>query len=463
VRLLVRAVPTQPPPSCQRPSREGRGPAKKARAVTTPTTIPSPWQPGVAYLQRAASRQVAGVATRWLFYAFMFSLPFDVVVPAWLPEWLQGDLSIPRMIGLVLLIAFLLDPRLRPWRVPPAIGWFAAYFTVFLLRVGIYAPSWAFQQFQLLVFFFICYNLFMTSRIIRGALLSFVASCAACAGLTLLGTLANVEMIRSMGDRVSAFGMNPNLYAKTLIFGAIAALGLAHVRRDKSRLPSLVFWGLAAVLIVGVADTGSRGMSLGLVVGLAALVFRKGSLSVRFRGLLLAAVALLVACWLLSQSEVLVERWTSVWEKGQMGHRPAIALDALKMSQEKPLLGWGPTATAELGERQGMRSVRATHNRPLALMTTLGALGTLPFYCGYVLVVLWAWRARRGVEDVLPFAFFMAMSVSDVVSGGLPAKLDWMIFAYMSASGRLAARARSYGPVRAEAANRPPLRRRNAP
>ena len=229
----------------------------------------------------APSERVAHPLTRWCFYAFLFTLPFEVMQPDWLPMFLRGNLSIPRMAGIALLLAFLLDFGLRPWKFTGAFLCFSAYFVVCVFRLGIFNPSWAFSQFQLLAIFFICYNLFTAAKTTRGALLSFIASCTLSAGLMALGALASERMVKTTGGRVAMFGMDPNIYAKYMVVGVICALAIAHARKEKSPALLLLLWPAALLLVTRIANTGSRSMSLALVVGLTALVLRKGGFSAR--------------------------------------------------------------------------------------------------------------------------------------------------------------------------------------
>ena len=76
-------------------------------------------------------------------------------------------LSVPRLVGVVLLVAFVLDMRLWPWKMPLAFLPFAAFFIVFtvtMLRGSLSNFIVMFQQVQLFLLFIICYNLFFGAR-----------------------------------------------------------------------------------------------------------------------------------------------------------------------------------------------------------------------------------------------------------------------------------------------------------
>jgi O-antigen ligase len=379
-------------------------------------------------------------ATRWAFYAWMFAIPYDYITPSWLPVVFQGVLSIPRMAGLVLSLAFVLDPRLWPWKLPPASVAFAAFFGIFtlsMLRDNLTNFVMVFQQFQMIMLFLICYNLFVTGQATRGALLSYAISCGIMATLILSGVV-DVEESSLTGGRLTALGLNPNEYSEMLLVGVLVAIGLGHIRRQKGFVSLPILWGIAMAGMVTVARSGSRGQTLALAVGLAALILRKGSFWARIRNLVLMAVVGGMAFSVLTHTEVLLERWTQSLETGATAGREKIFDAALEMVRDRPFIGWGPSATIELADRLHYPGeARATHNMVLAMLTFTGLAGSIPYFYGYLTIAWSSWRARSGAESVLPLAIFLALFVGDSVSGGLPAKLHWTFFAYLLAAGFL--------------------------
>lgn len=383
--------------------------------------------------------------TRWAFYAWMFALPFDAITPTWLPNALQGFLSIPRMAGLALTLAFLLDPKLWPWRLPrgfSAIAAFFAVYTVSMLRNDFTNFVWVFQQFQLVLLLVICYNLFLTGLATRTALFSFVLSSGISAAMMLLGWTTDVYGSGGMSGRESAFGIDPNLYSKMLIVGVVVAIGIGHVRREKGLvvLPLVLplLWALALSSMIAVADSASRSMTLALVVGLATFVLRKGSFWVRLRNLMLLAVVACVAFWILSHSDVLKQRWIETIETGATSSRGKIAMGAIEMIKDRPFIGFGPSANSELSKRLFQGWTVASHNMVLEVLIVTGLVGFLPYLGAYVTIGWSAWRARSGVENVLPLAIFMTFFAADMGTGGFPEKLHWTFYAYLLGAGQLA-------------------------
>jgi O-antigen ligase len=390
--------------------------------------------------------------TRWAFYAWMFSLPFDVVTPGWLPVQLQGSLSIPRMAGILLTLCFVADPRTRPWRLPPAGLAFAAFFAVFtlsMLRGNFFNATTLFQQCQLLLLFLICYNMFSTGSATRRALYSFAVGCGVASIMILTGAVeASVTEFKTEG-REFAFGADPNIFGKLLAVGAIVAIGVASIRRDRSISSLAILWGLALVSMIAVARTGSRGMTLALIVGLTTFVMRKGSLWVRLRNVFLLAAVACMAYVALAGSETLVRRWTEAIERGATSGRDMIFLESMRMTLERPLIGWGPSATAVLAVRLNLGGeVKATHNTFLAILIVTGLVGFIPFFVGYAKTAWAAWRARLGVENVLPLAIFVTLFVGDMSTGGIPDKIHWTFYGYILAAWQLAKAASANGALR---------------
>lgn len=393
-------------------------------------------------LVAALTERVPSTLTRWALYIWMFSLPYNVVTLHWLPSVLQGYLSIPRMAGLFLLPCFLLDPRTRPWKLPAAFWAFVTFFVVFavsMLRSDFSSFVHIVAQFQLLILFFICYNLFLGSQRVRGiALFSYVTSCVTASVLTLSGLAVDHYKTMLRGGRETAFGADPNLYSMVLMAGILAAIGLAHIRKEKHALRVPVLWASVVLILAAIGKSASRGATLALAAGVLTFILRKGSLVVRLRNLVLLALIAGAVYGVLSRSQLLVERWTLAIETGSTSSRTKIWREAIEMVKEKPIFGWGPKATENLAERlQCPSSILATHNMVLNIMTFTGLVGFLPYLWGYIAVFRASWQARSGVEDILPMAIFISIFFTDMICGGLPGKFHWTWFAYILASSRL--------------------------
>jgi O-antigen ligase len=400
-------------------------------------TFPSqPQGVRVSYAAGVLERSAAPF-TRWALYAWLFSLPFDVVTPTWLPTVLQGNLSIPRMAGILLTLCFLADPQVRPWRFPPAalaIGMFFIVFTTDMMRSDLGDLVPASQQFQLVVLLFICYNLFLDHHAVSGALFSFATACATASGMVLTGLAQNPEE----AGRLYAFGSNPNLYAELLGVGVLVAIGLGHIRQRRGVVRLPIIWGMALIILVVIARSGSRGQTLGLAAGLVVFILRRGNWVVKLRNVALMAIIAGVAYYFFSHADVLQTRWLETWQSGGSSGRDVIYSESWAMVCERPILGWGGAATRELANRLHVAgAMRSPHNHVLGMLMFTGLVGSIPYFWAYFKVLRCAWRARRGMENVLPLAIFVTLFIGDAISGELPGKLHWTFFAYMLAAGTL--------------------------
>ena len=383
-----------------------------------------------------SDERTARPITRWAFYVWMFSLPYDVIVPQWLPEVFQGILSIPRMAGIVLLLAFLCDVKLRPWKRPPAFLAIAAFLMIFalsMLRSDFTELSTVLQQFQLVILFLICYNLFASRSVTQGGLLSYAVSCGIASALALGGM-----SVADPTGRLGAFGANPNEYSQVLLIGTLAAIGIAYIRKVECGIPlAVLLWSVVLITMTAIAKSGSRGQTLALSIGIAALMLNKGSLRMRLRNLGLLAVIAGTGFCLLTYTDVLKDRWNDTFETGNTAGRDVITREAVQMILEKPLTGWGAAGGFELAHRvdRTRGEARAAHNMVLAMLLFTGFAGSAAYFTAYVTVLRASWWARSGVEGALPLAIFLALLIGDSVSGGLPLKLHWTFFAYQLAVG----------------------------
>jgi O-antigen ligase len=375
---------------------------------------------------------------RWAFYALVASIPFervDIGVP----------ISAARIAGYGFFLIALLQPSIS-FRRPPAAFWcFATYVLIFALLM-VFQPPELLEEIldrlltltQLLLLFWIAYNLMRYPRVAGGALLALGVSGAACALLQVAGLSA----AEAADERVAAFGQNPNELSSILALGLLALLGLCY-RRERSALSFGLAWPLIAVLGMAIIQTSSRGGLLALGSGLVVFV---GVAGTRFAWIrralfLVLGIALLVGLSYFSESNR--RRWEETLIAGDLAHREILYPAAWQMFTEEPVAGWGPvTALYQLGGRTKFvnwpnpeESKRDTHNLALHVLTATGLLGTIPFVAGILLCVWSAFRARRGVEGILPLAMAISLLVSNMSGDRLYMKFHWLVLAYALASG----------------------------
>jgi len=172
-----------------------------------------------------------------------------------------------------------------------------------------------------------------------------------------------------------------------------------------------------------------------LIMGIVVIGLEKIGFEFRLRSLIFILIITYITISIISSSSLLLDRWGMFIYDFESSSREKIVIHSIDMVREKPLLGWGPMAKTELAWRtfpfRGL--VLATHNMPLAMLTYNGILGAIPYFYAYFLVSLAAYRAHLGREKILPLAIFTALFTSDMVNGGLPDKLHWVLFAYILA------------------------------
>ena len=165
-------------------------------------------------------------------------------------------LPLSRMLGLMLIAvtvaAKLLYRRRLQLAPPPKAFWcFMAYLVVYLVLgfntilrfpenpelAGMVVQGLK-TQIQLLVLFWISYDMMQYERITRGALLCLGASCLIVALLQYLGIAGDIT---SQG-RTAAFGANANRIGGILSLGLLVVVGLAYGRKTTNLKTRLFFW-----------------------------------------------------------------------------------------------------------------------------------------------------------------------------------------------------------------------------
>ena len=394
------------------------------------------FQPGAAAVAAARGEARPLAVVRWLFYAFVFSLPFETVG--------VGPLEPPTVVGALLLASTLLQPELF-LRWPPAGFWCFVVYLYLFATLGALEPA-AYRPFlwrsalllaQLLTLCWIAYCLMREPRVAERALLSLSAACAVLALLQVTGIASSAADVGARVERITAFGFHPNNLARILTLGLLALIGLTYGRGKSFFQPVFLSWPAVALVGVALIQTGSRGGLAALGVGLTTLILRGGSWE---KKLLNALGVLFVAAFfaLVSmQSEIMRERFERTVEEGDLARREQIYPAAWGMIQEKPLAGWGAIAgTYELGSRLGHpeEETKNPHNLLLYTLVSSGLLGTLPLLAGLALAGYAAWQSRHGEHGILPLALVAAVLVANMSGVWLFNKLHWLVMAYALAS-----------------------------
>jgi O-antigen ligase len=372
----------------------------------------------------------------WAFYLYVFSLPF---------EFPQRSIPVETttITGAVFLLAALTQPSVC-FRRPPAPFWlFVAYMYAILISFAVNGAEYPQETIktlitrsQLIVIFLVAYNLMRDPKVARSALLLFGVACVILGAAMLTGV---VGMVEEGKPRVTAFGQNPNrsaLYLGTAVLVLVGS-GFAGVRPPFR--PRLLAAGLAAVAALASLNTGSRGGLLALAGGLWVLTLGGSGIKTRLRNATVALVGMAALGWAALQSPIMVQRLERA-QAGDLAGRDYIFPLAWDMFVERPIFGWSAAGNSyELAMRisDGVHLTRDTHNLELELITTVGIVGTVPFFAGLIWCILSAWRGRHGPLAIVPFAMTALLMAANQSSNYIGVKLLWFVLAVALATGRL--------------------------
>src|SRR5688572_7220653 len=196
---------------------------------------------------------------RYALYAFVFTIPYEAGSA-------EGNLQLPTAALAVLLVCSLIQPR-QCFRWPPsAFWWFACWLGVWVISGVLYSAPHADKAIyqtivlaEMLILFWVSFNLMRDDETARGALISLAISCGVLAFLQLTGITATPTDVGRKVERLSALGQNPNHTALVLSLGMLTFLALPPSRISRS----LVARGLIVVTLLAITvvfmKTGSRG------------------------------------------------------------------------------------------------------------------------------------------------------------------------------------------------------------
>lgn len=392
---------------------------------------------------RAATRVVGGqpvpvsagpsLLVRLALYGFVFSLPFDA--PGRFP------IELTTMTGAAFLAATFLQPRVCYGTRPAAIWWFAgylyAYWLAFVLAGAQHRPDAMKSSLffvQGLLIMYACFNLMRYEAVTRKVLLVLLAAATVLAVMTVLGIGKSMD---SDTQREMVLGQNANRAARVLCAGLLTGVGFVYGRAHKGLRHNWIVYPLVGVIGLALILGGSRGGLLALAAGLWMFSLTGNTLGVRVRNTLVALFTIGLAAWGALQTPVMQERIQAAMQ-GNLAGREEIFPAAWQMFKDRPLVGWGPTNQYVLAVRLRLppaeHLTRDTHNLFLEISTATGVLGATPYLIGLLLCCWSAWKARRGLEGILPAAQMVALLVGNLSGNFIMLKLQWVLLAYALAS-----------------------------
>ncbi len=424
------------------------------------TSVPSRRVPGTPDHRPLLRRTPVSASTLlpisilfYAYYGFVFTLPLQVINIG------ISDFGVSKLFGLAVIGLSLTRPKLCFRRPPKAFWFFAAYLAVYVFLglpfiidpettgLGSSVISQLFTQVQLLILFWISYNLLRSDRVKKATLFAIALSCIFITiALTVGGAVggqAGVESsIAQTGGglseqlgRESAFGENPNTTATVLALGLLSLVGLAYGQRHAATKMRLLCWLTGPLLLVSIVRTGSRGSLLALVLALFTLVMKPHSLRQNLKAGLLVLLAVITLAMASYHIEFIRERWERTFEEGDVAGRDEIFDAAWDMFLDSPVIGWGPVNHLdELGSRLGL-PFRDPHNSYLWVLNETGVLGAIPFFAGLWFCWCCAWRARKSDQGVVPIAMLGFLLLTNLKGSGHMDKFFWVALAYAVAAG----------------------------
>jgi O-antigen ligase len=394
-------------------------------------------------------------AVRYAYYAFIFSIPFEDVLTEM--GIVAEDFSPVKMVAIVFMMVALLQPGLCFRRPPKAFWYFAAYLLVrVFLGVGLESEFQRrvigdfLRHVQLLSLLWICFNLMRYERVAKGTLLMLATSCTALAVLQLLGITSRVA---AQGRMAAGAGV-PHVLAGTLSLGLLALMGLAYSWRGMDRKVRWLAWSGFGVLAIAIVYTGSRGPVAALTVGLLVFLLQGRGLKSKLKFGLIVLLGIGSLMWASYQLESIRARWESTFAEGKLSLREKIWPEAWQMFLERPLAGWGPISYPYwLKDRlpwqvtYHFKEAVGPHNLVFEIVLATGLLGAVPFFAALWLCLRAAWRARDGIQGVLPMAMLLCLLTTSMNTPWVGKKLFWVVLAYALASSSYVDRPRLPKPM----------------
>jgi hypothetical protein len=390
----------------------------------------------------------AGLAMRAAYYAFVLWIPIESLY-VFKTNDKEGNISISRILGLVVFGLALIEWR-RYFRRFPAAFWLVAWYVAVFALSQLWIPPFLDVKFhysemtliQLAVLFLISLNLFEDAGF-RGPLLGFFGWWTA---LVAGGMLLGVFGAKLEGDegRSTLVGLDPNAAAALFALGAVCILGGFQSSASK-RLGARLVAALLAVstLITAILQTGSRGGLTVLIAGILGLIACGAKTTRGKRALILLCAGGLLGMLVLREFQHGTEaasRLSKTWNQGDTAGRTEIYDVAWPMFLERPLLGYGGannyyTLGRRLHYANGDLYYRDTHNLYLALLTEVGLVGAVPFLAA-LLYALWiAWLHGRRTGDARLFALMCALITINSSLTAHQDKIFWILLAAAVACG----------------------------
>ena len=200
--------------------------------------------------------------------------------------------------------------------------------------------------------------------------------------------------------RLSILGGGPNILGRFL--GMLCLLMVAQSLRQGGGLRWSAAWRIvvAAVALILLLQTGSRGAFTGLLIGLLALLVVR-RMNVRLIGI--GAIIVLSFGYLFKvildfeRIELIEERWlVMTLEEGYISHRDVLFAEAYRLWLERPVFGGG----LDSFEYYTFGLDRYPHNLVMEVAQAGGIVAVLLLLAWFVHVILNSWHGRNHYTEI---------------------------------------------------------------
>jgi len=439
------------------------------KRMTSPTCFRDPHERGWHRLgnqKQLADWQPRGappLQNRWrvspaeaLFYCLILTLPFEEL-------YTIAGVSITKLAGLLFFIVSLMEWRTFYEKVPGALVVLLGFIGIGLaVDLATYAQVdfFAINQFSrfILIWWLMlaAYNLALNNRFDRVVGIIYAGSLlfAIFQSLSLGGSSLNLyeeAIYGEKGSRVSVLGTNPNFatiyIAVGVLFGLVYGLNLT-----KTRITYRILFLLGTgVGFYAMLKTGSRGGLLALGGGVLSLAFTARQWKRTVISLFTVACVIVVMGVAVAKNPYLAARFRASAETGNTSGRDKIWEQAVRLSAESPLYGFGASMQGvKLGEKVGS-TLKATHNLLLSVLLGSGLAGLLCFLYPYAHAFKSIWSCRAESTGRIVFAWFALASLGSMTANLEITKWFWIVLALSLAAGKVYARRQASSPVMSRA------------
>jgi hypothetical protein len=417
----------------------GFGPLVADYPKPTPRRTLKPGRPDSGSL--AGDVLQPNVLVRWAFFLSVFCIPFTQL---YLPGT-GNKIGVTRMVQVLIVAAMLLQPRVCVRLIPFTLFWFLAYCVVRILAGLWFTPEMSFiwwpstlnwLQFSL-PWVWMMFNVLQFPGMGRNGLLALIAGGSLCSLLHIAG-IGVVDVAHGVEGRTSVFGENANVVGSTYAITAIALVGLGMLK-DVKLYQRLMLLPLIALVIAGMAKTGSRTAFLILLMGIAVLFCQGqafGSWIKRFATVVLIGAVLAGVVSVIPTAMERFEKLDSSRIQEQEGRVRMIPV-LWEMFLRSPVYGSGPDDYEFELTRRAMpyllkeETVITAHDLVLLLLVETGVIGFLLFACGVKAALMSAWRARLKPCGPLPLALILPLVIAGcIVSDPSHLLVFWFSMAY---------------------------------